>query len=86
MIDRSGTVIGHVTSCVSLGEHQIGLGLVNKMDLPEGTAIGLINPPRGNSAPAPTELQVGDRMTPPITGGILSRFMARGTNPQVGEE
>ena len=86
VIDRSGTVIGHVTSCVSLGENQIGLGLVNKMDLSAGTDVGLINPPRGNAAVVKTDLQIGDRMTPPIAGRILSRFMARGTNPQAGEE
>jgi len=71
-LDRAGTVIGHVTSCVSLGESQIGLALVSKLAIDPGTALTL--------------MQLGDRLTPPITGTVLPRLMARGIMPQAGEE
>ena len=87
VLDRAGTVMGHVTSCVSLGEFQIGLALVNKLTIDQGTALSLINPPRGNQpATLSGELQLGDRTTLPIPGIVLPRFMARGTMPQAGEE
>jgi len=87
VLDRAGTVIGHVTSCVSLGELQIGLALVNKLTIDPGIAISLMNPPRANQpAPASGELQLGDRIMPPIPGTVLPRFMARETLPQTGEE
>jgi len=86
-LDRAGTVIGHVTSCVSLGESQIGLALVSKLAIDPGTALTLINPPRGTQLTVVSgELQLGDRLTPPITGTVLPRFMARGIMPQAGEE
>ncbi len=87
VLDRAGIVIGHVTSCVSLGELQIGLALVNKLTIDPGIAISLMNPPRANQpASASGELQLGDRITPPISGTVLPRFMARETLPQTGEE
>lgn len=87
VLDRTGTVIGHVTSCVSLGELQVGLALVNKLTIDPGTTLSLINPPReSQSATVLGELQLGDRITPPISGTVLPRFMARGTMPQTGEE
>lgn len=86
-LDRTGTVIGHVTSCVSLGELQVGLALVNKPTIDPGTALSLINPPReGQPVAILGELQLGDRITPSISGTVLPRFMARGTMPQTGEE
>jgi len=87
VLDRVGTVIGHVTSCVSLGERQIGLALVNKLTIDPGTVLSMMNPPRGNqSSTVMGELQLGDRITPPISATVLPRFMARGMLPQAGEE
>ena len=87
VLDRVGTVIGYVTSSVSLGDIQIGLALVNKLIIDQGTILSLINPPRGDQpASVLGKLQLGDRTTPPISGIVLPRFMARGTMPQAGEE
>jgi glycine hydroxymethyltransferase len=86
-LDRAGSVLGHVTSCVSLGDTQVGLALVNNLNIAPGTPLSLINPPRANQPVAGrAELQVGDRITPPISGVTLPRFMARGTLPQTGDE
>ena len=87
VLDRADTVIGQVTSCVSLGDFQIGLALVNKLTIDPGTATSLINPPRANQPDTLWgELQLGDRITSPIPGIVLPRFMARGMVPQAAEE
>lgn len=87
VLNRAGTVIGHVTSCASLGDIQTGLALVNKLTIDPDTVLSLINPPRGNQPVTISgELQLGDRTTLPISGIVLPRFMARGTVPQAGEE
>ena len=87
MLDRSGTVIGHVTSCVSLGESQVGLAIVNARSIDPGTPVAFVNPPRGERAPATSDrLQIGDRVTQPTAGTILPRFLTRGTLPPAGEE
>ena len=86
-LDRTGTVIGYVTSCVSLGDIQIGLALVDKITISPSTSLTLVNPPREAQVAAPSgELKLGDRITPPIPGLVLPRFMARETMPQTTEE
>jgi len=87
VLDRAGTVIGRVTSCVSLGDVQIGLALVNEPFIAPNTALTLINPSRGGQGTLISgELQLGDRLTPPIAGTVLPRFMARGIPRQASEE
>jgi hypothetical protein len=87
VLDRGGTVIGHVTSCISLGEHQIGLALVHKLTRPVGTALCFLNPSRGNQLSASSEnLKLGDRIPQTIPGTVLTRFMPRAELPQAGEE
>jgi len=87
VLDRADTVIGQVTSCVSVGEFQIGLALVNKLTIDPGTATSFINPPRANQpAAALSKLQLGDRITSPISGIVLPRFMAREMMPPAAEE
>jgi len=87
VLNQAGTVVGHVTSCASLGESQIGLAVVNKLIIDPGTVLSLINPPREDQpATASDELQLGDRITPPVSGIVLPRFMAREMMPQAGEE
>ena len=87
VLDRSGTVIGHVTSCVSLSELQVGLALINQLDVDPGTSLSVINPPRGKqSTTISGELQLGDRITPPIAGTVLPRFKARELMPKTGDE
>jgi len=87
VLDRAGTVIGHVTSCVSLSEIQVGLALINQLAVDPGTSLALINPPRGKqSTTISGGLQLGDRITPPIAGTVLSRFRARELMPKTGDE
>jgi len=85
VLDRGGTVLGHVTSCVSLGETQIGLALVNRRGLTEGTTIFALNPPRYEREEGATRyLQTGDRVTVPVRGKVEARFMPRVAMPQPG--
>jgi len=87
VLDRAGTVIGHVTSCVSLSDVQVGLALVNQLATEPGTTLALINPPRGQqTATLSEELQLGDRMTLPIAGTVLPRFRARGLIARTEDE
>jgi glycine hydroxymethyltransferase len=86
VLDRVGTVIGKVTSCVSLSETQVGLALVNKLSLTAGEPLSLINPPRKGQSQTPAPLQLGDRITPPIAGTVLSRFRMRELMPKAGDE
>jgi len=85
--DRNGTVIGFVTSSVSLANHQVGLALVNKLLLDEGTELGLLNIPRQESEPKLlSKLAEGDRIAQTIPAKVISRFKMRKALPQAGEE
>ncbi len=74
VVDKNGGYLGRVTSCVSLGSHQVGLALVEKRGLAPGTAIGLINPPRSETAKPISDLAPGDRVPMAIPGEIVDRF------------
>lgn len=85
--DRNGTVIGHVTSCVSLGDRQVGLALVGRLELEPGTTVHLLNPSgRGEIERSAQGLHAGDRLTLPIPGKILPRFLKRTALPEPGGE
>ena len=87
VLDRSGTVIGHVTSCVSLSDLQVGLALISQLTMDPGTPLSLINPPRGKQSTSISgELQLGDRITAPIAGTVLTRFRERDVLPKTGDE
>ena len=87
VLDRSGTVLGRVTSCVSLGEQQIGLALLERRGVAVGTAISILNPSRSGTVERPkNELKPGERVTVPVRGVIAPRFMARIAVPQDGGE
>jgi glycine hydroxymethyltransferase len=79
VIDRNGLYLGRVTSCVSLGETQVGLALLEKLDIAPGTSITLLNPPRSETTKAITDLESGDRVAVPIPGTIVPRFPENGT-------
>jgi hypothetical protein len=75
-----------VTSCVSLGETQVGLALLEKLDVTPGTPITLLNPPRSEEAKTVTDLEAGDRVAIPVPGTIVSRFPEKAVLPKtVGE-
>jgi glycine hydroxymethyltransferase len=82
VLDRNGIVLGRVTSCVSLGDSQVGLALLERRGIHPGAPISLLNPPRQGLFTGATEpLQTGDRIGTPSRGTILSRFMERDETP-----
>lgn len=84
--DKNGTCIGRVTSCVSLGERQVGLALVDKRGLPVGTPVALLNPPRQETVKPISELEPGDRITVPVSATIVPRFPDDSLLPPSGGE
>ena len=87
VLDRNGTVIGTVTSCVVLGDKQVGLALLEKLGVEADTPIHLLNPARGATSDGTASLAVGSRVSLPTPGTITSRFMTRTpVLPPVGQE
>jgi glycine hydroxymethyltransferase len=80
ILDRNGTVLGHVTSCVSLGEAQIGLALLERRGLDADTPVLLVPAPRPDSSPQTAD--VGARLPVASPGRIVSRFLARDLAPE----
>jgi len=87
ILDRNGTVLGRVTSCVSIGEHQVGLGVLDRRGTPPGTPIHLISAPRRREAEKTiSDLAPGDRIAVAVRGTIVPRFPGRGPSGGGGEE
>ncbi len=83
VLDRNGGFLGRVTSCVSLGETQVGLALLDRRGIEPETPVSLLNPARDDSPPkSPADLRRGDRMPIPARGEILPRFLATETAPE----
>ena len=74
VLDRNGAYLGRVTSCVSLGDRQVGLAILERRGLAPGTEIELVNPPRAESPKPVSALEPGDRLPVPIPGTIIDRF------------
>jgi len=77
VLDRNGTVIGRVTSSVSLGPVQVGMALLERIGLGEGEEINLLNEVRGEAGKPTSRLESGDRVAVPIYGRIAPRFPTR---------
>jgi len=86
VIDRNGSCLGRVTSCVSLGETQVGLALLDKRGLPAGTSIALLNPPRVDTGKPVSELQAGDRIAVAVDATVVTRFPEKALLPRPGGE
>ena len=86
VIDKNGLYLGRVTSCVSLGEAQVGLALFDRCGLAPGTPVILLNPPRDEAVRPLSELTVGDRVAIPILGRIIDRFPEKTLLPSVHGE
>ena len=85
VLDRSGAVIGRVTSCVSLGETQIGLALFEHTRIEPGASIALLNPPRERDAgKTMADLQIGDRVPPLVRAIVLPRLLSQETTLELG--
>jgi glycine hydroxymethyltransferase len=76
VVDRNGGFLGRVTSCVSLGERQVGLVLLDRLGIMPGTRISIISPPRGRKeATKPiAELTKGDRVAISVPAQVIERF------------
>ena len=75
VIDRSGQYLGRVTSCVSLGDFQVGLALFDKVGVSAGTSITVLMPPRRQEAvKQSSDLSFGDRVATPLAAKVVSRF------------
>jgi len=78
VLDRGGAIIGTVTSCISLGETQIGLALLERTGIEPETAISLLNPPAGTTGEKRlADLQVGDRVPPVIRAVVVHRLLSQ---------
>jgi len=78
VVDRSGEVVGRVTSCVALGKSQIGLAILDRVDVAAGTPITLLTASRQEEAAKPSaELSTGDHVAVPTAAEIVDRFPAR---------
>ena len=86
VVDKNGSYLGKVTSCVSLGETQVGLALLEKRNLPVGTQIALLNTPRVDVPRPMSELQAGDRVAVAVDATIVTRFPDKALLPQPGGE
>jgi len=85
--DRNGAVLGRVTSCVSLGDRQVGLALLERLGLDPGSPVNLVNPAGRTGTDRPAKgLRIGDRVTLPIPGRIVPRFPERTALPEAGGE
>ncbi len=85
VLDRHGAVIGSVTSCVSLGEVQIGLALLERVGIDPDTPIGVLNPPGDKMGGKPLgQLDIGDRVPPWVRATVLPRLLTQGILPQSG--
>jgi glycine hydroxymethyltransferase len=80
VLDRNGVVLGQVTSCVSLGEAQIGLALLDRRGVDAGTPILLLPSPRPGSSSQTAD--VGTRMPVTSPGRVVSRFQTRSLPPE----
>ncbi|UCF09833.1 MAG: serine hydroxymethyltransferase [Candidatus Bipolaricaulota bacterium] len=83
VIDRGGRVLGRVTSCVSLGETQIGMALLENVGAAQpGTAITILEPQRRDEVTkGSSELAAGDRVAIPIAATVLARFREAASLP-----
>jgi len=81
VVDRTGRLIGRVTSCVALDEGQVGLALLWLRGVRPRTPLGFLlgEVPRG-------EIKIGTKVPLLVWGEVLSRFPERRLLPRVGEE
>lgn len=81
VVDRTGTVVGAVTSCAVLGEGQVGMALVPRELAQPETPLGFVVSPD-----APGEIKPGSRLPLVVWGKVITRFLRREALPGPGEE
>ena len=81
VVDKSGTVVGKVTSCVVLEEGQVGMALVPRDLAQPGTPLGFVI-----SSGTSGEPKIGTRLPLILWGKVVPRFLRKETLPAPGEE
>lgn len=81
VVDRTGTVVGTVTSCVVLEEGQVGMALVPRELAKPDTVLGFVI-----SAGSTGEIKEGARLPLIAWGKVVPRFLRRETLPAPGED
>lgn len=81
VVDRTGTVVGTVTSSVVLEEGQIGMALVPRELASPKTPLGFVVSPG-----APGETRPGTRLPLIVWGEVVARFLRRESLSSLGEE
>ncbi|MBC7093202.1 serine hydroxymethyltransferase [Candidatus Bipolaricaulota bacterium] len=82
VVDRTGHVVGTVTSCVVLENGQVGMALLDRRGVGEGTPLGFVIGDRE----LPREIRPGARLPLVVWGKTVSRFLKREALPMAGEE
>jgi glycine cleavage system T protein len=77
VVNHRGNVIGTVTSCALVGDHQVGMALVDARYTEPGTDLFIYPEARRIAVKAPGAFEVGDRVALPVPATVLSRFPAR---------
>jgi glycine hydroxymethyltransferase len=81
VVDKTGTVVGTVTSCVVLEEGQVGMALVPRELTSLETPLGFVGSPGSSEG-----IKLGARLPLIIWGKVIPRFLRRETLPAPGEE
>jgi glycine hydroxymethyltransferase len=72
VLDRSGRVVGWVTSCNALPEgKQVGMAVIWQRNIPEGMALGF------TAGEMPERLELGARLPWVISGKVVPRFLIK---------
>jgi glycine hydroxymethyltransferase len=75
VIDDRGRVIGVVTSCAADREgYLLGQAFIEMKYIKEGTMIYIYQGAPVKESKAPSNLQIGDRVTLPTSATVLRRF------------
>jgi len=74
ILNRRGRVIGYVTSCVLVGDRQIGLALVDERYTEVGTDLLVYPEARRVVGKVPDAFQLGDSIALPVRATAVSRF------------
>lgn len=81
VVDRTGTVVGAVTSCVVLEEGQVGMALVPRELADPETPLGFVV-----SSGLAGEIRTGARLPLVVWGKVVPRFLRREILPGPGGE
>jgi len=74
VVNKRGKVIGTVTSCALVGDHQVGMALIDARYAQEGTSLLIYPPSRRAVTRRPSEFALGDSVAMSVEAVVLSRF------------